>query len=266
MIITDMKMKKIQGLPNELPQLLRARFKGCDVYDSSSSPEARVYYVDTEGGYFVKHGAAGTLRPETLLTRYFHRLGLGAEVVLALSDRNDVLVTRKIKGQDLTSPEYIKEPKKLALSMGKALRALHEMKVLDSPEPHRTEKYLANFEQGYAIRRFDPSYIDGRLGLTDMEAAFEFADRNKGTLLQDTLIHGDFCLPNIIFHGDRLSGYIDLGGAGIGDRHIDLFWGAWTLNFNLGTDEYRGTFFDAYGRELIDEEKLLLISVIEAFG
>ena len=266
MIITDMKMKKIQSLPNELPKLLRSRFNGCDIYDSSSSPEARVYYIDTEDGYFVKVGEAGTLRPETLMTRYFHGLGIGAEVVFALSDESDILVTRKIKGADLTSPEYLKEPKKLALSMGKSLRALHETNAEGSPEQHRTDKYLRNLAEGYAIRRFDPSYIDKRLGLTDMDAAFEFADRNKGCLLQDTLIHGDFCLPNIIFHGDKLSGYIDLGGAGIGDRHIDLFWGAWTLNFNLGTEEYRDTFFNAYGKELVDEEKLLLISAIEAFG
>ena len=64
----------------------------------------------------------------------------------------------------------------------------------------------------------------------------------------------------------RLSGYIDLGGAGVGDRHIDLFWGSWTLNFNLGTDIYRERFFDAYGRDLIDKDKLLIVSVAEAFG
>ena len=93
-----------------------------------------------------------------------------------------------------------------------------------------------------------------------------FADENKGCLETSVLLHGDFCLPNVIFDGGKLSGYIDLGGAGIGDRHIDLFWGAWTLNFNLHTEKYRDIFFDAYGRDKIDEERLLLVSAIEAFG
>ena len=70
----------------------------------------------------------------------------------------------------------------------------------------------------------------------------------------------------MIFNDWSLSGYIDLGAAGIGDRHIDLFWGAWTLNFNLGTEDFRDIFFDSYGRDLIDKEKLLLVSVCEAFG
>ena len=47
---------------------------------------------------------------------------------------------------------------------------------------------------------------------------------------------------------------------------IDLFWGAWTLNFNLKTDVYRNTFFDAYGRDKIDENALLAVSAAEVFG
>ena len=62
------------------------------------------------------------------------------------------------------------------------------------------------------------------------------------------------------------SGFIDLGNGGVGDRHVDLFWGAWTLNFNLGTDRYRDRFFDAYGRDAIDPERIALIGVIECFG
>jgi kanamycin kinase len=52
----------------------------------------------------------------------------------------------------------------------------------------------------------------------------------------------------------------------VGDRHVDLFWGAWTLCFNLGTDAYRARFLDAYGRDKAEEEKLRLIAAAEIFG
>ncbi|KZK04807.1 putative aminoglycoside 3'-phosphotransferase (Kanamycin kinase) [Lactococcus cremoris] len=52
----------------------------------------------------------------------------------------------------------------------------------------------------------------------------------------------------------------------VGDRHIDLFWGTWTLNFNIGTDQYRDRFFDAYGRDKIDIDRLKLIGCCEVFG
>ena len=64
----------------------------------------------------------------------------------------------------------------------------------------------------------------------------------------------------------RFSGFIDVGNGGIGDRHVDLFWGAWTLGFNLGTDMYRDRFFDAYGRDKINEEKMKVIAAAEVFG
>ena len=64
----------------------------------------------------------------------------------------------------------------------------------------------------------------------------------------------------------NLSGFIDLGAGGVGDRHIDLFWGAWTLNFNLHTDKYRERFFDAYGRDKIDVEIINAIGAAEVFG
>jgi kanamycin kinase len=47
---------------------------------------------------------------------------------------------------------------------------------------------------------------------------------------------------------------------------VDLFWGAWTLWFNLGTDKYRERFFDAYGRDRIDEELIKVVAAAEVFG
>ena len=80
------------------------------------------------------------------------------------------------------------------------------------------------------------------------------------------LLHGDYCLPNIILNGWKLSGFIDVGSGGVGDRHIDIFWGAWTLWFNLKTDRYRSRFLDAYGRDKADEEILAVIAAAEVFG
>lgn len=261
-----MQLAKLQKLPSDLPWEIAERFCDCDVYDSSSSPEARVYFLDADEGFFLKIGTEDTLLKEAVMTKYFANLGIGAEVLHYSSEGKDILLTKKINGHDLTSREFLSDPQKMAERMGKELRALHETKAVNCPIPNRTADYLATFEEGYRLNRFDPSYIDKRLNLETADHTRKYILKNAHILKNEVLIHGDFCLPNVIFNGWDLSGYIDLGGSGIGDRHIDLFWGAWTLNFNLGTDKFRGTFFDAYGRELIDEEKLLLISAIEAFG
>ena len=85
-------------------------------------------------------------------------------------------------------------------------------------------------------------------------------------LKADTLLHGDYCLPNILLDNWKFSGFIDLGAAGVGDRHIDLLWGIWTLRFNLGTNAYSQRFLDAYGRDKAQPELLRGMAALEAFG
>ncbi len=85
-------------------------------------------------------------------------------------------------------------------------------------------------------------------------------------LKDDALLHGDYCLPNIILSDWKLSGYIDVGNGGIGDRHIDILWGIWTLNYNLGTIKYTDRFIDAYGRDKVDMAMLRMTAAMEMIG
>jgi kanamycin kinase len=125
---------------------------------------------------------------------------------------------------------------------------------------------LLNANHNYQDGHYDIPLFPDNWGYASPEEAYDVV-KTKGSLLQtDTLLHGDYCLPNIILDKWRFSGYIDLDSGGVGDRHVDLFWGAWTLDFNLKTDKYRRRFFDAYGRGKVDEEKLRLIAACEVFG
>ena len=60
------------------------------------------------------------------------------------------------------------------------------------------------------------------------------------------LIHGDFCMPNVLVDGGKLSALIDVGRAGLGDPRDDLAAGVWTLQYNYGPGFGR-EFLDAYG-------------------
>lgn len=84
-----------------------------------------------------------------------------------------------------------------------------------------------------------------------------------GKLKCDTLIHGDFCLPNVMFADGKFSAFIDLGLAGVGDKHIDIYWVLWSLNYNLKTDKYTDYFLDLYGRENVDMEVLKIVAEVE---
>lgn len=52
------------------------------------------------------------------------------------------------------------------------------------------------------------------------------------------LVHGDFCLPNILIHNNKVSGFIDVEAMGLGDPWIDYSWCIWSLEYNLKSKEY----------------------------
>ena len=85
-------------------------------------------------------------------------------------------------------------------------------------------------------------------------------------LKNDTLIHGDYCLPNVMLDNWKFSAFIDVGNGGVGDKHIDLFWGVWTLWYNLKTHEYGDRFLDAYGGQNFDRDMLRVVAAYEVFG
>ena len=45
--------------------------KDAKIYDSSCSPEARVFFIDKDSGYYLKTSDCGTLKKEAELTRFF---------------------------------------------------------------------------------------------------------------------------------------------------------------------------------------------------
>jgi aminoglycoside phosphotransferase len=60
------------------------------------------------------------------------------------------------------------------------------------------------------------------------------------------LIHGDYCLPNVLVEQGRLTALVDLGKSGIGDPRDDFAAALWSLHYNFGHGFAR-EFLDAYG-------------------
>lgn len=261
-----MKRTPIDALPPGVPDDLLGLLPHGEIYDSSSSPEARVYLIDGGPGFYLKCSARGTLAREAEMTEYFHRLGLGAELLGYVSGERDWLLTSRICGEDATHGDYLGEPRRLAAFLGTELRRLHEIPPDGCPVTDRTAAYLALADENYISGNYDKSHFPDSFGYRSAEEAYAVLSEGRGLLRSDTLLHGDFCLPNIMLDAWQLSGYIDLGCGGVGDRHVDLFWGAWTLGFNLGTDRYRDVFFDAYGRDAFDADILSVVAAAEVFG
>lgn len=260
-------MKRIPILPDfdAVPEIFHSLMRSCPVFDSSCSAAARVYYIEKEGGLFLKSAEAGSLRAEAELDAFFCSLGLGPEVLEYRTEGNDWLLTRRVPGEDCTHPEYLAQPERLAETMAQMLWDLHHRDAARCPVQNHTARYLRRARDNHAAGRYDMDLFPDNWGYRSPEEAWAVVEANAGCLKTDTLLHGDYCLPNVLLDNWKPTGFIDLGGAGVGDKHVDLFWGKWTLNFNLKTDKYCNRFLDAYGRENFEEEMLRVVAALEVF-
>ena len=211
---------RIRALLDELGALER---------DSLGRSNAQVYRAKDR---YLKIAPRGTLERAAVMQDYFARKGFSLPVIAYDSDgASDYLLTAAAPGR--AAVDLLDRPEWMAGRLGEIVRALHEADAADCPLADVNERAIALCERNPA--RTLPA-----------EAAL---------LRKDALVHGDCCLPNVFFSGQSAC-FIDLGDAGVGDRHFDLYWAQWSLEYNLGTGAYGERMFDAYGRDAIDKVRL----------
>lgn len=107
---------------------------------------------------------------------------------------------------------------------------------------------LHGFDLSRPIHTADPHRLVGLLvdALRRLHAldpgSCPFGEREPGAVVA----HGDACLPNIVFDGSELAGYLDVGDLGLGRPEVDLAAAVWSLDHNLGAG-FGGEFLRAYG-------------------
>ncbi|MCL2708100.1 MAG: aminoglycoside 3'-phosphotransferase [Defluviitaleaceae bacterium] len=261
-----MNDKKVSPESIGCPEALRLILRGAKITDRSCSREAVVYFVDKDEGYFLKSASKGALSREAEMTRFFYGKGLSAEVVGYFSDERDWMLTRKIAGRDCTDETHLSEPELLCEALANNLLMLHSTDAAGCPVPDHTSRYLASAKHRMENGLYETEHFPDNWGYANAGEAWGVVETRGRLLETDTLLHGDYCLPNVILDGWRFGGFVDVGCGGVGDRHVDLFWALWSLSFNLKTDRYNDRFIEAYGRGRIDFEKLRTVAAVEVFS
>ncbi len=252
--------------PENYPELFRPLMTGADVYDSRCASGAEVLFIDKDCGYFLKSMKRGELEAEAKMTKYFGSLGLGAKVLAFEQGERDFMLTERVRGEDCTHAQYLSDPKRLCELYAELLYGLHQRDFIGCPVQDRIESYSALAFENYRTGNYDKDSFPDSFGYASAEEAMAVIEKYGSALKNDTLIHGDYCLPNVMLDDWRFSAFIDVGNGGVGDRHIDLFWGVWTLWYNLKTNEYGDRFLDAYGRGNFENDMLRVVAAYEVFG
>lgn len=155
--------------------------------------------------------------------------------------------------------------------LARALRELHAVPVTGIPLPMGPDVLLEQASERVASGLVDRGWRAQRhrAGTTAREVLSALAARlTRLPVSGPVLLHGDYCLPNVLVDGEGGWSLIDLGRMGVGDRHLDLadMTGSMLsdLNPSFGPRDAEA-FLDAYGRDLVDPELLRLYRELDGF-
>lgn len=139
-------------------------------------------------------------------------------------DKNYLLMT-KVSGEMSCAEQYMRDPEQLVNLLAEALKMLWEVDISDCTYKHGLDEKLQMAKHNVQNNLVDMDNVEpetfGENGFESPEHLLEWLITNRQEE-EFVFSHGDFCLPNIFFSDEKISGYIDLGKAGVADRWQDI--------------------------------------------
>lgn len=135
------------------------------------------------------------------------------------------LLMNRIPGNVACDPYYMEHPKEMIPILADALKLLWSIDISGCPRKADLDMLLAEAKFRVEHDLVDLSDAEpetfGEGGFKDAEELLSWLQENKPSC-EPVLSHGDFCLPNIFIRDGKLSGLIDLGNTGSGDKWMDI--------------------------------------------
>ena len=183
------------------------------------------------------------------------------------------LLMSKTPGRMACDPYWLERPRELLALLAEAMRMLWRVDITDCPRSRDLDAELREAEYRVenhlvAVDRVEPTTF-GPGGFRDPEELLNWLEDNRPGY-EPVLSHGDLCLPNIFLEEGRISGFIDLGDTGIGDKWRDIALCYRSLKHNFdGT--YGGKAYPDFDPELLfaaleiepDREKLRYYTLLD---
>lgn len=160
------------------------------------------------------------------------------------------LLTAGLAGENAVSPRWRAEPATAVAVLGSGLRVLHDsLPVARCPFSWSLADRLADIRVRAGTGRLDPGRWHPEHRNHSVASAVALLADGPGGGADDAgsvVCHGDACAPNTLITDDgRLSGHVDLGDLGTGDRWADLAVATWSTRWNYGPGWER-PLLDAY--------------------
>jgi aminoglycoside phosphotransferase len=193
------------------------------------------------------------------------RLPVPRGVAFADEPAASYLLMTAVSGLDATDPAHLAEPERLVYLLAQGLRHVHALPTEDCPFDHRLDAEIARAEARMHHGQVDEADFDQQRQGQRAADLFQTLLVTQPRAEDLVFTHGDYCLPNIMIDAGQVSGFLDLGRAGVGDRYRDLSLAARSITRNLGA-HWQRLFFQAYGLDTPDPAKVEFCQLLDEFS
>lgn len=145
---------------------------------------------------------------------------------------------------------------------GRLLAQIHQVDLQGIPYEHDRAYKMEKVYQTIKHHEAKTQYFERELQNQAPEALYDYLVTHQDFSEDLVFCHGDVCFPNFIYENHQLKAVLDVSGAGINDRHLDIAIALRTLRYNFEMVGWTLTktdidlFLEAYGIENIDMDKI----------
>lgn len=176
------------------------------------------------------------------------------------------LLMTEVKGVMSCDPIFADRIPQVVKALAEGVNLFHAVPIAGCPFIRRRVAQIESARLQMVNGLIDMDDLEDEWSHFTPEGLYQhFLASTPSTPERPVMTHGDYCLPNILIDPDTLqvSGFIDVGRAGVSDGYTDVALAVRSLIRNWGA-EYVPLLFEYYG-EPLDAERLYFYKLLDEF-
>ena len=240
-----------------IPEDMKALINGHSFEtDSIGCSGTHIFMFDNELVLKVEHKRNESDSEYQMMNWLQDKLPVPRIVKFYTDGKNNYLLMTRLKGKMACDPNILEDRETMARLLARGLKRLWQVDIKCCPRTTNLDYKLAR-----ALDRVNNNMVDvdnvepetfAANGFKNPMALYEFLRDNRPEE-ETVLIHGDYCLPNVFFENNDVSGYLDLGYCGVADKWQDIALAVRSMHHNLqdiGKEEEYPLLYNIFFEEL----------------
>lgn len=249
-----------KNFPEEIYRTLNGYTSTGKNYRTSSTASVYLFERKNSPGLFLKINSIEKIFPalelyseKKALVWLSGKLNVPQVLCYHKKDTNEYLLTKQLPGKSAEHDFFKNNIPCLIQLLAQALLQIHQIPAHNCPIDVRVETQLQEADERLQKGTLNLEYLPQEWRNRPQQLICHLRKIRPSN--EDLVFtHGDYCLPNILLQNYKVTGIIDWGYSGVGDRYRDFISVLYSIQRNLGK-KWIPLFFEIYGIDRLDPKK-----------